>query len=85
MPMSPLTCPPPPQPDCPLYAQRLDCGADEPLRRAILMERRRSPGLAELVRAEAQFERPAIPILPPASEPESMPILDHLKEKGITP
>lgn len=55
--MPPLVCPSPPpyQPnvgqDCPLYAQRLDYGTDEPLRRAILTERSR-PNLGALVWAD---------------------------------
>lgn len=83
--MPPLTCPPPPEPaDCPLYEQRLDYGQDEPLRRAVLMERRKLPSLANLVRAEALVSRGTVPALPPASGPESLPILDHLKQKGLT-
>lgn len=50
----PRICPPPP--DCPLYAQRLDYGADEPLRRAILMERSR-PSLGALVWADFNRQR----------------------------
>jgi hypothetical protein len=84
--MPPLTCPPPPQAaDCPLYAQRLDYGADEPLRRAVLTERRRRPDLADLIRAEAVTNGRAVPALPPASEPEPLPIINHVKQKGITP
>jgi hypothetical protein len=80
-----LTCPSPPQAtDCPLYAQRLDYGADEPLRRAILTERRR-PDLADLIRAEALTKGRAVPALPPASEPDPLPIIDHVKQKGTTP
>ena len=79
----PVVCPPPP--DCPLYDQRLDYGSDEPLRRAILMERRPAGNLADLIRAEAGAARRPVAALPPASEPESLPILDYLKQKGVTP
>ena len=89
----PRICPPPP--DCPLYAQRLDYGTDEPLRRAVLMEHRRVHSLAALVWAD--FNRacqrppepsptrpvPPRPALPAAPEP--LPIFDHLKQKGATP
>lgn len=81
----PLVCPPPP--DCPLYGQRLDYGADEPLRRAVLTERRSGPDLADLIKAEvltASRPTPA-PALPPAPEPVSLPIFAHLKQKGVTP
>jgi hypothetical protein len=80
----PRICPPPP--DCPLYAQRLDHSQDEPLRRAVLTERR-GPDLAALVRAEADRPRPSAPTppptrpaLPPPAEP--LTILDHLTQKG---
>lgn len=78
--MPPLTCPPPS--DCPLYDQRLDYGQDEPLRRAILMERGRVPNLVALIRAEAATGRPLAALPPPAPVPVSLPILDHLK--GVT-
>jgi hypothetical protein len=95
----PRICPPPPQsPDCPLYAQRLDYGADEPLRRAVLMERYKArPGLGELVWADfnrqhqrAEAVRPNPPGTPPPTRPtlpptpQPLPILDHLKQKGAT-
>lgn len=91
----PKVCPHPgpwrPGIDCPLYAQRLDYRADEPLRRAILTERAR-PSFGSLVWADfnREYRRPATspatcpasprPVLPPAPEP--VPILDHLKQKG---
>jgi hypothetical protein len=85
--LPPRICPPPP--DCPLYAQRLDYSSDEPLRRAVLTERRRAD-LAALVRAEAgrpgalrPSSPPTRPVLTPAPEP--LPILDHLTRKGATP
>lgn len=79
----PLTCPPPP--DCPLYGQRLDYGADEPLRRAVLADKgRRKPDLADLIRAEAAAKGSAVPALPPAPEPDPLPIINHVKQKGIT-
>lgn len=80
--MPPLICPQPP--DCPLYNQRLDYGADEPLRRAVLREKRR-PALADLIRAEATAKGKAAPALPPAPKPVPLPIQDHLKQKGTTP
>jgi hypothetical protein len=75
----PRVCPQPP--DCPLYEQRLAYGQDEPLRRAVLMERRRMPDLTALIRTEAASSacRP-IAALPPAPEPSSLSILDYLKE-----
>ena len=89
----PLVCPTPRHSegdrDCPLYAQRLDYGADEPLRRAILTEKRR-PDLAALVRAEAARPQPPAPApspthptLPPGPEP--LPIFTHLKQKAARP
>lgn len=75
--MPPRVCPPPP--DCALHAQRLSYGQDEPLRRAILTERRTTPKLADLIRAERlQADSPQA-ALPPASEPMPLPILDQLK------
>lgn len=79
--MPPLICPPPP--DCPLYGQRLSYGGDEPLRRAVLMEHRSGPRLADLVRAEAQAALRQPATLPPATKPTTLPILDHLNQKGI--
>jgi len=81
--LPPLVCPEPP--DCPLYTQRLDYGADEPLRRAVLMERHTGSNLAELVRAEALSSRRSVAVLPPAPEPVSLGVFDHLKQKGVTP
>ena len=70
----PRICPQPP--DCPLYAQRLDYAQDEPLRRAILMERT-VPDLGALLRGEAlRVCRPQA-ALPPASQPLPAPILAH--------
>lgn len=86
----PQICPPPP--DCPLYAQRLDYGSDEPLRRAILREKKR-PSLGELVWADFNraYQRPTSPpptrpspprsALPPAPLPLGVPTLDHVKQK----
>ena len=78
----PTVCPPPP--DCPLYAQRVDYGTDESLRRAVLMERRKGSDLAALVHAEAAVEptRPA-PTLPPAPVPVGVPNLNAQNQKGI--
>lgn len=84
--MPPLVCPSPP--DCPLYDQRVSYGTDEPLRRAVLTERRRS-GLADLIRAEASAvngtdprPRPKPKGLPAPSPIDDLPNLDHLNEKG---
>lgn len=79
--MPPRICPPPP--DCPLYSQRLDYGADEPLRRAVLAERRPGSRLANLVLAEAQAVRLPIAALPASSEPEPMPIFSRRDQKGV--
>lgn|GEM_PF-4257245 len=76
--MPPLICPQPP--DCPLYAQRVDYGQDEPLRRAVLMERRTSPDLAELVRAEALTKGRTVPALLPAPTPVPLPIFLNVKK-----
>ena len=76
--MTPLVCPQPPEPDCPLYDQRVH-SPDETLRRAILMERGSRVDLAALVRAEALRVRRPIAALPPASEPVPLPISSHLK------
>jgi len=88
----PQICPPPP--DCPLYAQRVDYGPDEPLRRAILTEKKR-PGLGELVWADMNraYQRPICPLptrpsppQPALPEAQARPsILDHLTQKGATP
>lgn len=77
----PQVCPPPP--DCPLYAQRLDYGVDEPLRRAILTERQSRPDLAAFVRAESLTHRRPSAALPPTPKPVRLPISDQLK-KGIS-
>lgn len=75
----PRVCPPPR--DCPLYEQRLGYGSDEPLRRAILAERR-VPDLAALIRTEApaaplpieaEEETPSPP--PPSLSPPARPVL----------
>lgn len=82
----PLVCPPPP--DCPLHDRRVNYGVDEPLRRAVLTERRR-PGLTDLIHAEALTnnnggkDRPARPVpkeLPLPSLITAIPNLDHLKK-----
>lgn len=79
--MPPLICPPPP--DCPLYALRVDYGTDEPLRRAVLMERRSGPRLADLVRAEAQASvRPPF-ALSPTPETVALPIFACQDQKGV--
>jgi hypothetical protein len=70
----------PPQRDCPLYAERLPYGEDEPLRRAILMERR--GGLTALVRAEALTSAPPPVALPQASELPTLPVFDS--QKGVS-
>jgi hypothetical protein len=72
-------------PDCPLYEQRVLYTEDEPLRRAILMERHRlGPSLSALIRAEAAVRaQPPQAALPPAPEPLPLPILGHLK--GVQP
>jgi hypothetical protein len=90
--MPPLTCPPPEPvaPDCPLYDQRVPYADDESLRRLILTERRRyAPGLAAQIRAEAMAARPPEPYvrrpvaaLPPAPEPQTLPIF--VRQKGAT-
>jgi hypothetical protein len=54
----PRVCPAPERADCPLYEQRLGYSPDEPLRRAILMERT-VPDMAAFVRAEPVPELPA--------------------------
>jgi len=80
--MPPRICPSPPQPDCPLYAQRVaHFSPAETLRRAILIERRPTPDLASLIRAECRAPDPpaALPPGPPAATPS---ILDQLKESA---
>jgi hypothetical protein len=87
--MPPLVCPPPKTvsaaPDCPLYEDRLPYSADEPLRRAILMERP-GPDLADLIRAEpVPASEPAAsspPAALPAPEPMPSPILDQLRKEA---
>jgi hypothetical protein len=83
--MSPRICPPPPQPDCPLYAQRLPYGIDEPLRRAILRERNRPRSMAALVWADLNRQRPPtppleLPVLPPGPPRRQQPSLFDQKE-----
>jgi hypothetical protein len=78
----PLVCPRPvPEPlDCPLYEQRVTRDSPaETLRRAILIERRRTPDLADLIREEARASDPQ-PALPPGATPGTPSILDQLKE-----
>lgn len=75
--MPPLICPPPP--DCPLYDQRLSYSQDETLCRAILTERRTTPDLAGLIRAERRQSDPPQAALPPAPMPMPSPILNRLK------
>ena len=82
----PLTCPSPPgiqPPDCPLYEQRLAYGPDEPLRRAILMERH-GPDLAALVRAEPAPEPiPVEGVLAETSTPPGEAILPPLAQAAL--
>lgn len=91
----PQICPPPP--DCPLYAQRVGYGQDEPLRRAILTERPHA-SLGSLVWADLNRQRqrseanpgqpdPASSLqgqsdLPPAPQPLFVQSLDQVK--GVT-
>jgi hypothetical protein len=75
----PLVCPQ--LPDCPLYDQRLSYGSDEPLRRAILMERHRAPGLVDLIRAEQARPDLPRPALPPGPPPGAPSILDQLTKE----
>lgn len=75
----PLTCPQPP--DCPLYAQRLAGYAeDEPLRRAILIERRNVVDLAALVRAEVRPE-PAPQAALASGQPLPLPSVQNQKKE----
>jgi hypothetical protein len=85
---SPHTCPLPP--DCGLFDQRLAYTRDEPLRRAVLRERRRPNAIASMVwadlncrreRAEATRPSPTRPTLPPPPEPVVRPDLFH-SQKG---
>lgn len=78
--MSPLHCPPPDVPDCALYARRVSAGSDETLRRLILTERRRTPDLAALIRAERRAPNPVQAALPPGSTPGALSILDQLNQ-----
>jgi hypothetical protein len=77
----PRVCPPPP--DCPLYEQRLSYQVDEPLRRAVLIERKRASSLASVIRAEIAGGSRAndrAPILLPAPKPFSpLPVPTHTK------
>jgi hypothetical protein len=61
----------------------VDYGQDEPLRRAVLTERRSGPRLVDLVRAEVQMARQPIAALPVAPEPEPLPISNSLNQKGV--
>lgn len=76
--MSPEVCPPPP--DCPLYAERLTYAQDEPLRRAVLMERRKSTDLGELIHAEAARSAS----VPSAALPPASPVPTGVFQKGVT-
>jgi hypothetical protein len=67
----PRICPSPP--DCPLYAQRLPYADDEPLRRAILRERRKARDLAELVWANFNRGRTRTPAALPPAPPQTFP------------
>jgi hypothetical protein len=74
----PLTCPPPPlspaqpqQEDCGLYVQRLAFDPAEPLRRAVLTERRKRPDLAALIRAESRPASTSPSCLAPGSRAEA--------------
>jgi hypothetical protein len=79
----PLICPPPgsPDPDCPLYEQRVAFSPGEALRRAILTERLNAPDLAALIRAEHQQSHSLQAALPPARSPGSVANLDQLLEE----
>jgi hypothetical protein len=81
--MPPVICPPPQQ-DCPLYAQRLlEAQREARLSAAIRREQPGVPSLADLIRLEAaqrQGRRPALPPGPPPTRPFS--ILDELKEES---
>jgi hypothetical protein len=62
-------CPPPPQiPDCGLIGHRVPYSSDEPLRRAVLRDRKRYRNMAELVWADLNRERHRVS-LPRAPEP----------------
>ena len=75
----PLTCPSP-QPDCPLYSQRVDhYSPTETLRRLILTERRTVPSLADLVRLEGEHSSSSPPALLPAPLPTSEPVFKPIK------
>jgi hypothetical protein len=83
---TPRVCPPPP--DCPLYQQRVQYAHDEPLRRAVLIERRGSADLSALIRSEAARPTPALPTAPPTRPvvptPEPDLLTAHPIEKGAT-
>jgi hypothetical protein len=76
----PLVCPSPEPLDCPLYEQRVaHFSPAETLRRAILTERRRpTADLGALIRAESRPASTPQAALPPAPEPVSLSILDHI-------
>jgi hypothetical protein len=84
----PRVCPQPP--DCGLFDQRLTYTQDEPLRRAVLRERRKSNALASKVwedfnrqrgRTEAARPGPTRPSLPPPPGPVVRPGVLH-SQKG---
>lgn len=85
----PRVCPPPP--DCSLYNQRVPHAQDEPLRRAVLMEKRKPRNLADLVWADftRQHQRPAPPRpdAPTPTVPElprpALPLTESLHQKGV--
>jgi hypothetical protein len=86
---SPNHHPPWHDPDCPLYAQRLDYGQDEPLRRAILTERHRL-SLGSLVWADLnrQCQRAASaaanwPSQPTPATPPTRPVLPPAKAEPL--
>ena len=79
----PLTCPPPQDPDCPLYSERMtERSPAETLRRLILTERCATPDLGDLMRAERLPSDPPRAALPPGPPSGTLSILDQLKEKA---
>jgi hypothetical protein len=62
----------------------VDYGSDEPLRRAVLTERRPGLDLASLIRAEALAAGRPVAALPPAPEPFAVPNLNAHNQKGVT-
>ncbi|HSS34290.1 MAG TPA: hypothetical protein VLL27_13520 [Solirubrobacterales bacterium] len=85
----PRICPPPPTaPDCGLFDQRLSYVPDEPLRRAVLMDRRKSRDLAAFVWAD--FNRDRRPVAEPKAPTPTVPPLPRpalpstsMIEKGV--